>query len=528
MCKRLALTLAASSLVLGASARCQGAPPIAPPPWVAELFPPFSATATATKAASTRRPVPRLTPADQGVRRTQIGSTDALQPAPIPDSSGMGLQAAISESLGSGRPIGLEAALYGAITNNPDLVALRNSNIASPEAVEVARRFPTALNPTVWIDYRPITLIPNESSNGGPRNGPFYRSGQNYFLISVRQPIELGHQTTHRHAIARAALNQQEWTVVQAELLALVQTYRLFQTAAYRRDKLRVADELADFNDRLLVSLKRRLEANQVAAADVVLAEVENKTTRQQVDVARQDYAVALADLRNQVGLPETAGTAEPLGEFVLPRNIPPLNETELVQLALCSRPEIHAARAQARGALAAVNLARGDRIPTPVVGPQYVMDEAGIQYVGLILVSPLPILNNGRPLVRQREADYRRSLANVQQVEKRTVIQVRAAAAKWNAANRLVNQTAGLSDSLRTQVDRMDRLFEANETDLTKLLQARQRLIQLENARLDALWQATQAQADLLSALGVPNLIAALNGPTPATTPTAAPTPRR
>ena len=125
----------------------------------------------------------------------------------------------------------------------------------------------------------------------------------------------------------------------------------------------------------------------------MVLAEVENEATRQQVDVARQDYANALADLRNQVGMPETAGTAEPLGEFVLPGNIPPVDENALIQMALCSRPEIHAARAAARGALAAVNLARGDRIPTPVVGPQYAIDEAGIQYVGLILVSALPVL---------------------------------------------------------------------------------------------------------------------------------------
>ena len=253
----------------------------------------------------------------------------------------------------------------------------------------------------------------------------------------------------------------------------------------------------------------------------MVLAEVENEATRQLVAVARQDYAVALADLRNQVGMPETAGTAEPLGEFVLPRNIPPVDENALVRMALCSRPEIHAARAAARGALAATNLARGDRIPTPVIGPQYAIDEAGIQYFGLILVSALPVLNNGTPLVRQREADYRRALTVVEQVEKRTAVQVRAAAAKWNAANLLVNQTSGLTGSLRTQVNRMEQLFEANAADLARLFQTRQRLIQLENAELDALWQATQAHADLLTALGAPNLIAALHEvPPPVATP--------
>ena len=66
----------------------------------------------------------------------------------------------------------------------------------------------------------------------------------------------------------------------------------------------------------------------------------------------------------------------------------------------------------------------------------------------------------------------------------------------------------ASLSTDLKKEIVVLDRLFEAGQTDLTKLMQARQRLIQLENSRLDAVWQATQAQADLLLALGIPSLI--------------------
>jgi cobalt-zinc-cadmium efflux system outer membrane protein len=460
------------------------------------------------------------------MRPADPANASVAVPLPAPVPPGGGLPATLSVMEGSGMSISLQAALYGALTGNPDLVALRNSNIASPEAVEVARRFPTTLNPTLWVDYRPINLIPPDTfASTGPRHaGPYYHFGRQFFYVSVRQPIELGHQTTHRHEIAKAALNQQQWTVVQAELLALVQTYRFFQTAAYRREKLRIAVELADFNDRLLETLRRRLqlEAAQVAASDVVLAEVENRATRQLVEVARQDYANALTDLRNQLGLPETASTAEPLGDFVLPRTIPELDEPAMIQMALCTRPEVHVARAQAAGALAAYKLARGDRIPSPIVGPLYQTDEVGVQYVGLVYITPLPLLNNGKPLMRQREADYRRAQVALQQVEQRTVTQVRAAVAKWNAANRLVNQTVGLTGSLRDEVARMERLFEANQANLTVLLQARQRLIQLQNAELDALWQATQAQADLLTALGAPSLIAALNVPPPA--PTAVP----
>jgi cobalt-zinc-cadmium efflux system outer membrane protein len=409
--------------------------------------------------------------------------------------------------IAGGQSLSLQAALYGAITSNPDLVALRNNNIATPESVEVARNFPVTLNPTVWSETRPWVWGPNANGHG-------YGPQQAFIYVSLRQPIELGHQTTHRYAIAKAAFNQQQWTVIQAELLAMVQTYRFFQTAAYRRERLRVANQLADFNDRLLQALRRRFELNQVQAADVALAEVENQATRQQVEVARQDYAVALTDLHNQIGTPETAGTAEPFGDFILPRNIPPLDDQGLIQLALQSRPEIHAARAQVAGTCSAVRLAKADRIPTPIIGPEYEKDQSGINYYGFVIIAPLPYLNNGTPLVRQREADHRRALVTLQQVEQRTITQVKAAVVKWNNANRLVSQTGGLTDTLKTQVNRLERLFDANQTDLGKLLQARQRLIQLENAELDALWQATQAQADLLLALGAPTLIGALHQP--------------
>jgi cobalt-zinc-cadmium efflux system outer membrane protein len=190
----------------------------------------------------------------------------------------------------------------------------------------------------------------------------------------------------------------------------LVKTYRFYQTAAYRRERYRLAQQLADFNDRLLESLQRQLEArqSQVSAADVALARDESRATRQQVKAARQDYLTALADLRNQIGIPEGAGAAEPLGEFSLPPYIPPVDEQTMVQTALANRPDIHAAQAQVAGTCSAVRLAKGDRIPTPVVGPQYEMDEAGVQYIGFVYIQPLPIWNNGKPLVVQREAEHR------------------------------------------------------------------------------------------------------------------------
>ena len=70
------------------------------------------------------------------------------------------------------------------------------------------------------------------------------------------QPIELGHRTALRASIAQATYNQTRFAVLQAELTALVQTYRLHQTALYRRDKLKVARALVEFNERLVQTLE--------------------------------------------------------------------------------------------------------------------------------------------------------------------------------------------------------------------------------------------------------------------------------
>ncbi len=149
---------------------------------------------------------------DAPVRRAQAGLGDMMAPLgsnPFP-AMPTASQPDIAGPVLGGQSISLQTALYGALTSNPDLVSLRQGNVpgnaASPEAVEVARRLPTTLNPTLWIDYRPINLIPRDTFGSGSPAGssggahqPFYSLGQNYIYLSLRQPIELGHQTRYRY-----------------------------------------------------------------------------------------------------------------------------------------------------------------------------------------------------------------------------------------------------------------------------------------------------------------------------------------
>ena len=81
-----------------------------------------------------------------------------------------------------------------------------------------------------------------------------------------------------------------------------------------------------------------------------------------------------------------TPGRVHPPGS-----NIPPLDEQGVDPTPPSpADPTCTPREAAIEGAGAAVRLAKGDRIPTTIIGPQYVQDEAGIQYVGLNIVPTL------------------------------------------------------------------------------------------------------------------------------------------
>jgi cobalt-zinc-cadmium efflux system outer membrane protein len=389
------------------------------------------------------------------------------------------------------------------LSANPDLIALRQNLRVSSDALAVARQFPTSLNPTVSLTVQPWVF------ERTPEHG--VEQLATLFNVSWQQPLEFGHRTEYRTAIAHAAFSQTRWNILQAELLAMVQTYRLHQAAVYRYRKFCIATRLAEFNERLLQALKRQMQANQVSAADVVLAEVENQSTLQRVETARQEYVAAIAELCQQIGAPQYVRGIAVAGELQTP-TLPGADAADaLVQSALQSRPEILAARAQASGSHAAISLARADRVPIPSIGPVYEHNESNASFYGVGISSPIPVLNAGAKIVRQRESEHHRDLVALEQIRQKVITQVETALIRCNEARRFSRQTAALAAPLEEQAARMERLYEAGQSDLVKLFQVRGRLIEAENVRIDADWQMIQAYADLLGAVGATPLVAAI-----------------
>jgi cobalt-zinc-cadmium efflux system outer membrane protein len=402
--------------------------------------------------------------------------------------------------ISSGTAITLQTALQWTLARNPDLIAQRENLNVSAAAVRVAERFPTSLNPTVAVTYQPW-VFQRGAGGGSDRLEP-------YFTVAWQQPIEIGGRTGYREAIARAGFTQTQWSIVQAELLALVETYRAHQTATYRREKWLSALRLSRFHAQLVETLRRQREANQVAPADVILAEVERQAIDQEVEAARQEYESALAELRRRIGIAQYASSIEPAGDLQAPEPPPAESEESLVSMAVASRPEIQSARAQLASARAAVSLARADRIPIPSLGPAYEKSEIGETFYGIALTSPLPLLNTGKTLVQQREAEYHRDAVVLDQWCQRVRTEVRSSLARWEHARQSLVRSRDWARSIDAEASRMRNLYDAGQTDLVKLLEVQRRHLGAESSRLDTLWQATQAYADLLAALGAASLL--------------------
>lgn len=420
------------------------------------------------------------------VRRANAQSLPV--PADIADSGPTGVQPV---------PVHLETALQWTLARNPMLVALRQDRRVSAAAWEAARRIPMSINPTVSVEVRPWTY-----------DGTSNDSLDTVIGGSIMQPLQFGHPNQHRAAIGRADYRQTDWRIAGAELTALVQTYRRYETAVYRREKLKVARELADFNQQLVASLRRQVQAGQAGADDLVLAEVQNQATVQQWRTADQSYGAALADLRRQMALPDVANTLIPDEPLLVPAEPDAAARDELIQRGRALHPAVLVAQAQLAAAQAALCLARANRIPNPSIGPVYESDESGTTFYGLAVSTPIYALNTGLPRVRQREAEYRRGAVQLASTQDRIAAQIDAALQNWLRTRSLIDRVLQSTLKVEQQADQMQHLFAAGQTDLVRLLQVRQSLMQVQNARLDMSWQATQAYADLLAATGINPLL--------------------
>src|SRR4029079_11355400 len=155
---------------------------------------------------------------------------------------------------------------------------------------------------------------------------------------------------------------------------------------------------------------------------DVALADVEAASAQRQADLAEANYQAALFNLRTQLALDADAPVELepnwsnwrwlPAGDAFAPSACLPAGQAAslssspdpvAVRQLVASRPDVMAARAASQAALANLRMAHAARVPPLQIGPLYERDDAATEFWGVQGQIDIPIVNSGKPLVRQR-----------------------------------------------------------------------------------------------------------------------------
>jgi outer membrane protein, heavy metal efflux system len=457
-----------------------------------------SSTTIPAQLAGGSKPTPELSPSSETIDLP--AAAEAVPPA-----------AAVAAT-----PLTLPAAIETSLEQNPDLVALRQTEGVSRAVVGVARSFP--FNPFFQFQATPVEQAPASAKSSEPNAA---QKIYQYYL--VMHTFELAHQRKHREAAAMAQLGTVRWNIFQAELQNIALTEQLFVVALYQRGLRDLANASARLSTSLLSALEKQLAAGQAAASDVATARMDARATRQQARLAEANYQTALLGLRRQLNLPATtaiepAGALSDLewmpvsGEHL--SRVPSLSRAvsagdgmeKIISELASGRPDVLAARSTAAAAKANRDLARASRIPNLLAGPYYQSDDFGIKYFGFRGQVDIPVVNTGKPLVRQRNAELRLQQVTAQQLRTRAEQEVRAAIERYERARQMAAESAGdLGEGMPVELQRLEQQFQAGEIDMMRIFTARTSLLQLRRAYLDALNEVGLAAAGVTAASGLP-----------------------
>jgi outer membrane protein TolC len=380
------------------------------------------------------------------------------------------------------------AAVQWALRHNPQLATLRKQRGIAEAGVMIARQYP--FNPIVqdfvWGDNGPTAA--------GVTNHVFNEH-------TMRLDLELFHQGRYRRATARAALTRTEWEIAAQELLTSIQVARAFNAVLYRQGKYRLLEETAKFQEQTAGYIGKLVEQNKLNSADLLLARADVTEARNLLGSSRSLLVVAENDLRRLLGLLQedflVDGTLEK--GFLAPES------SVLVQAALERRPDLHAFEFAVQEAENRLRFEIANRWGNPSLGPATEVNETSVFFVGMWLLWSPPIFNQRKGEIRQREAERARAIQAVQQSEIQIQQDVYAALARLAAAEHVVNsfRTETLPELRRTR-EAIDKLFDQGQpgVDLARVIDIRRRLLRTRDIYLDALWEESQAQADLAAAV--------------------------
>jgi outer membrane protein TolC len=387
--------------------------------------------------------------------------------------------------------LNLETAVTWALRNNPELVALRQQHGVAAAGIVIAGTHP----------FNPLLESRIQSASGPHSAGITNRTPNEQLLFFT---LELFGQKRIRQQGARATLARTDWEIAAQEQLLAVRVLRAFRGLLYRQEKLRVAEENVKLNEEAARGVEKQVKLGAKRGADLILANTEVDNARTLIGSARSNLALARAELLRALGATETSLTLEGALEVEFERG-----ELEpLVLAAYENRADLQARRAAVDEADARLRLEIANRFGNPALGPAYVYDPTGVQLIGGQVNVPLPVFNRHKGEIMARQAERDRAVLEVRRYEIQIRQDVQAALTRLDEAQKwAADYKNQVLPNLQRALEGIEKLFAQNDpgADVLRVIDVRRKLLRARDGYLDALWEVSQARADLAIALGEP-----------------------
>jgi outer membrane protein TolC len=378
-----------------------------------------------------------------------------------------------------------------ALANNPELQTVRARHGIAVAATVIAATYPH--NP-IW-DFK-------VQQTSGPESASVTNVVGTEHVVLLE--IEIHHQQAIRKQSAAAALSRVDWEIAAQELHVAVRAVRAFDTVVHRQAKKALLEDTLVFRQRAVADARRKAAADKTKYTGVLLAQVDVSDTRSQLIANQVALTVAQSELARVLGVHEMPGV-----EGTQEITVPPSDTPALVAAALEERPDLHAAHAALDEADAHWRLEIANSHGNPSIGTDFEYDPTRTCFTGAHVTVPLPVFNLHRGEIQQKLAERARAVQEVQQVEQQVSQDVEAAVARLGAALAWEQQLRRvLLPEIEDDVAQAERLAAQNKGEgSAELIELRQRLLRTRDLHLDALWEISQARADLAAALGDPRI---------------------
>lgn len=333
----------------------------------------------------------------------------------------------------------------------------------------------------------------------GPFNYFDVRASVNQSLFNFKN-LERERAASESLKAARYSYKDARETVVlavgNAYLLAIAEAARIETTEAQVTNAEALFNKAAD-----------QQKAGLIPAIDMLRAQVEFQTRRQQLIVARNDFAKQKLSLARVIGLP-------PGQEFVLTEKSPyqalaPLPLDQYLQRAYASRADYQAAQAKLRSAELFRKGASAGQYPSLDLGANY--GDIGVnpgnsngtwQVNGSLSI---PIFAGGKVHsdVLEAEATLKQARSELGDLRGRIDFEVRTALLDLNAAAEQVEVARSNVDLAEQTLTQSQDRFSAGVADNLEVVQAQESVASAHESYIQSLYTHNLAKIELAHAIG-------------------------